>query len=65
LSPDDPTVLYKRAVVHCLLGQPEQAADWLRRAIEKKYPRESARADADLDPIKKRPEVVAMLRGDR
>ncbi len=65
LSPDDATVLYKRAVVHCLLKQPQEATDWLRRAIEKKYPRELARADADLDLIKNRPEVVAMLRGDR
>ena len=39
LSPDDPTVLYKRAVVHCLLGQPQQAVDWLRRAIEKQLSR--------------------------
>jgi tetratricopeptide (TPR) repeat protein len=62
LSPDDPTVLYKRAVVHCLLNQPQEAVIWLRRAIAKQYPRESAKADADLDPIKKRPDVAALLR---
>ena len=65
LSPDDPTVLYKRAVAHCLLRQPQEAAEWLRRAIEKHYPRENAAADSDLDRIKKRPEVAALLRGNR
>ena len=65
LSPDDPTVLYKRAVVHSLLNQPQEAADWLRRAIDKDYPRDSALADADLDAIKKRPEVAALLRAAR
>ena len=65
LSPDDNSVLYKRAVVHCLLNQPVEAIEWLRRAIQKGYSQSTARSDDDLDPIKKRPEVVEMLRGDR
>ncbi len=65
LSPDDNNVLYKRAVVHCLINQPVEAIAWLRRAMQEGYSRSSARADDDLDPIKKRPEFVELVRGDR
>jgi len=65
LSPDDNDVLYKRAVVHCLLSQPVDGVEWLRRAIQKGYSRSRASSDDDLDLIKKRPEVVEMLRANR
>jgi tetratricopeptide (TPR) repeat protein/tRNA A-37 threonylcarbamoyl transferase component Bud32/TolB-like protein len=65
LSPDDSGVLYKRAVVHCLLNQPVDAVEWLRRAILKGYSQSSASSDDDLDLIKKRPEVVELLRVGR
>ncbi|MCX6546195.1 MAG: protein kinase [Acidobacteria bacterium] len=65
LARDDPYVLYRRAVVHCLLGQPVDAVIWLERALQKDYPVRDARGDADLDPIKTLPKVAEMLRGDR
>ena len=65
LGQDDPYVLYRRAVVHCVLKQPADAVVWLERALQKDYPVRDARADADLDPIKKLPKVVEMLRGDQ
>ena len=61
LAPDSNTVLYKRAVVHSLLGQKVPAVEWLRRAIEKGYSRSAAQDDVDLDPIKKMPEVSELL----
>jgi hypothetical protein len=51
--------------VHCLLSQPLDGVEWLRRAIQKGYSRSSASSDDDLDLIKKRPEVVEMLRANR
>jgi len=65
LSPDDNYVLYKRAVVHSLVNQPAEAVEWLRRAIQKGYSQSSASLDDDLELIKKRPEVVSLLRGSK
>jgi tetratricopeptide (TPR) repeat protein/tRNA A-37 threonylcarbamoyl transferase component Bud32/TolB-like protein len=64
ITPDDNTVLYKRAVVHALLKQRNEAVEWLKKAIEKGYSRARARTDPDLDSIRKVPQVEAMLRRD-
>ena len=39
LTPDDNTVLYKRAVVHALLKQRDDAVEWLLKALENGYSR--------------------------
>jgi Flp pilus assembly protein TadD len=62
LTPDDNTVLYKRAVVHALLNQRAEAVEWLRRAFENGYSRARAGTDPDLDSIRKLPQVEALLR---
>jgi len=62
LQPDDGTVLYKRAVVHALLGQRGEAVIWLRKAIERGYSRSRAASDLDLDSIRRLPEVEGLLR---
>lgn len=62
LTPDDHTVLYKRAVVHALLNQRAEAAEWLRRAVQKGYSRARASTDPDLESIRKLPQVEALLR---
>ena len=61
LQPDDGTVLYKRAVVHALLGQRGEAVIWLRKAIERGYSRSRAASDLDLESILKLPQVAALL----
>jgi serine/threonine-protein kinase len=62
LQPDDGTVLYKRAVVHALLGQRGEAVIWLRKAIERGYSRSRAASDLDLESILMMPQVAALLR---
>jgi len=62
LAPDDNAVLYKRAVVHALLRQRDDAVEWLGRAIEKGYSRARVREDLDLESIRKLPQVEALLR---
>jgi serine/threonine-protein kinase len=62
LAPEDHSVLYKQAVVHALLGQRAEAVEWLRRAVQKGYSRARAGTDPDLDPIRKLPQVEALLR---
>jgi serine/threonine-protein kinase len=64
LAPDENTVLYKRAVVHALLRQRQEAVEWLRQAIDKGYSRARAIADPDLESIRTLPEVAALLRED-
>ncbi len=61
LTPDDHTVLYKRAVVHALLNQRAEAVEWLRRAVQKGYSRSRASGDPDLESIRKLPQVAALL----
>lgn len=55
-------MLYKRAVVHALLGQRDEAVAWLRTAIAKGYSPAQARDDLDLGSIRKLPQVEALLR---
>jgi len=62
LSPDDGNVLYKRAVVHALLGQTHAAVNWLDRALQKGYSPSRAASDDDLGAIRALPQVAAMLR---
>jgi serine/threonine-protein kinase len=65
LSPRDSAVLYRRAVVHCVLNQPADAVVWLERALQAGYVTARARADTDLNPIRKLPKVEEMLKGSR
>jgi tetratricopeptide (TPR) repeat protein len=62
LTPDDSTVLYKRAVVHALLKQRDDAVEWLRTAVQKGYSRSRASGDPDLESIRKLPQVEELLR---
>jgi serine/threonine-protein kinase len=62
LAPDDNAVLYKRAVVHALLRERDDAVEWLGRAIDKGYSRARAREDLDLESIRRLPRVEALLR---
>ena len=62
LSPENGTVLYKRAVVHALLGETQAAVNWLDRALQKGYSPSSAASDDDLRAIRALPQVAAMLR---
>jgi serine/threonine-protein kinase len=65
MKPGDAEVLYTRAAVHALCGQPREAADWLERALAKGYSRELAREDDDLASIRTLPRVRAALRDVR
>ena len=62
LTPDDNTVLYKRAVVHALLTQRDEAVEWLLKALENGYSRARASGDPDIESIRKLPQVAARLR---
>jgi Flp pilus assembly protein TadD len=62
LTPEENTVLYKRAVVHALLNQRADAVEWLRRAVQKGYSRSRASTDPDLAAVRRLPQVEAMLR---
>jgi serine/threonine-protein kinase len=64
LAPDDNYVLYKAAVVNCLVGRRTDAAVWLRRAVERGYSRSSARSDPDLAPLLKLPGIEGLLRDE-
>ena len=62
MSPGDGGVLYARAVVHALCGQPREAAAWLERALAQGYSPALAREDDDLASIRMFPRVRAALR---
>jgi len=62
LAPDDNAVLYKRAVVHALLKQRDDAVEWLLKALESGYSRARASGDPDIESIRKLPQVAARLR---
>jgi len=60
-SPADCVAL---ARAHALLGEPEIALGWLRRAVELGYDgRDALRADPDLASLRDKPGFVALLRG--
>ena len=62
LSPDDNDVLYKRAVVYCLLNQPSEAIDGLRLALQKHFSVSRAKGDDDLEALRARPDFAALMR---
>jgi serine/threonine protein kinase/tetratricopeptide (TPR) repeat protein/TolB-like protein len=65
LAPGNNIVLYKVSVVYSLSGRPADAVKTLKLAIEKGYSRLLARRDLDLDSIRTRPDVQALLRDPR
>jgi serine/threonine-protein kinase len=61
LTPSDPDVLYKRAVVDALAGRPEAAVQALERAIRSGFVRRWAREDYDLVSLRASPAFQALV----
>ena len=61
LTPDDPDVVDKRAVVHALAGREVEALQALERAIELRFDRREAREDADLRSLRTNPAFQALV----
>jgi tetratricopeptide (TPR) repeat protein len=61
LAPADPDVLYRQAVYHVTLGQPDEAVRALRAAIEHGASRVLARQDPDLAPLRERTDFKALV----
>jgi tetratricopeptide (TPR) repeat protein len=51
LEPHNTLIMYQRAVVHTLTGQPEEALQFLGRALSHGYSRPEAERDPDLKPL--------------
>ena len=64
-TPADNVVLFHCAAVHALANRPDDAAQWLQRAIEKGYSRKWAGQDPDLASIRTLPKVAAILGNTR
>ena len=62
LAPDDSRVLYYLACLHALLGKPDQALDYLDRAVERGFyaPNHMAK-DSDLDNLREMPQFAVIM----
>jgi tetratricopeptide (TPR) repeat protein/tRNA A-37 threonylcarbamoyl transferase component Bud32 len=60
-SPTSGDVLYRKAVVHALSGQPEQSLIALRAALEHGYSPASARTDDDLTTLRGNPHYEKLV----
>ncbi len=65
LAPKDNEVIYKKAVVHALAGQRNEALDVLKQALELGYSARLAHADDDLAAIRTLPQFEKLLSGQR
>jgi len=65
ILPDDPEVLYKIAVVHCLAGENENAVSTLKLAIARGYSRFLMRMDDDLAPLRSLPAFRSLVAGNQ
>jgi tetratricopeptide (TPR) repeat protein len=63
LSPKAADVLYRRAVVLALSGQPAASLSALRTALEQGYSPSLAAKDPDLEELRKRPDFAAIVAG--
>jgi hypothetical protein len=54
-------VLYRKAVVHALSGQPEQSLIALRAALEHGYSAATARTDEDLTTLRGNPHYAELV----
>ncbi len=60
-SPEDNVVLYRCSAVYALANRPDDAVQWLQRALDKGYSKRRAGMDPDLASIRSLPKVAAML----
>jgi serine/threonine-protein kinase len=63
LSPQDPEVLFRAALVYNQLGEQAQTLDWLKKAVAANFSRTTVRDTPDFDHLKSNPTFQAIIAG--
>ena len=63
LEPRNTTLMYQQAVVHALVGDSEEAIEYLAQALSHGYSRPDAEHDPDLDTLRGRAEFQSLFTG--
>ena len=62
LSPEDPFLLFQAALVYNQFDQPDEAIDWLKKAVARGYSASRIRDLPNFEPLRSRPQFQELLR---
>ncbi|HVP54973.1 MAG TPA: tetratricopeptide repeat protein [Candidatus Eisenbacteria bacterium] len=63
LSPHDPDIMYRAALVHNQLGNQAQTLDWLKKAVNARFSRTMVRDTPDFNHLQADPTFKAIISG--
>ena len=63
ISPDDPDVQFRAALVYNHFGDTNLTLEWLQKALAKGFPAEFVRTTPDFDHLRDDPRIKKLLQG--